>query len=194
MERIYDEEKMKEATRLFIEAVGADPNDEGLIDTPNRVSKMYGVLLGGYGKKTDECVTTFTAKSDDMVTLSNIPIFSFCSHHLLPFIGTISIAYIPNDKIIGISKLARIARVHAKKLQVQEDLTAEIAKDIERLLNPQGVAVQIRAQHLCTVLRGARSHGAVMTSTHVSGIFKEDVKARNEFLETVKGNNNVFSY
>lgn len=190
----YNTEKMKQATVMFLEAIGENLNNPNIVGTPERVAKMWEILLGGYDIDTENIITTFPAKSEDMVTLSNIPIYSFCSHHLLPFIGEISIAYIPNARIVGISKLARIARAHSKKLQVQEDLTKDIADDLEKLLKAQGVAVQIRAQHFCTILRGARAHGSVMTTTHVSGIFKEDEKARLEFLDTIRRENSVFNY
>lgn len=191
---MYDNQKMQQATKLFIEAIGDDPTREGLIETPKRVADMYEILLGGYGIKNEEHVKIFTAESQDMVTLHNIPIFSLCEHHLMLFVGKIHIAYIPNKKVIGVSKLVRIARTHTKKLQIQERLTKEIADDITRLLNPLGVAVQIQAQHFCMALRGVRSPGGIMTTTAVRGILKDDEKARNEFLQTIKSNESVFSY
>lgn len=190
----YDMEKMKQATRMFIEAIGDDPDREGLLDTPTRAAKMWKILLGGYDLDNTEHVRVFTAESQDMVTLSNINFFSYCEHHMQPFIGKLAISYIPNTKVLGVSKLVRIARTHGKKLQIQERLTKEIADDIERLLNPLGVAVQLRMQHFCMALRGVRSQESVMTTTAVRGLFKDDPKARAEFLDTIKNNHEVFGY
>ncbi len=185
---------MKKATTLFIEAIGDDPNREGLIETPDRVAKMYKVLLGGYGIKNEDYVKLFKAESEDMVTLHNIPIYSFCEHHLVLFVGRLHVAYIPADKVIGVSKIVRIARTHTKKLQIQERLVKEIADDLERLLKPQGVAVQIQAQHFCMALRGVRANNSIMTTTSVRGMFKDDSKARAEFLDTIKRESGVYAY
>lgn len=190
----YDYEKMKQATKLFIEAIGDSVNREGLFDTPKRVATMYQVLLGGEDIDNVKHVKMFKAESDDMVTLHNIPIYSFCEHHLMLFVGKLHIAYIPNRSVIGISKLIRIARTHTKKLQIQERLVKEIADDLQRLLQPKGVAVQIQATHFCIALRGVRSHGAIMTTTVVRGILKDDEKARNEFLNTIKREGTVYGY
>jgi len=191
---MYDYEKVKESCRLFLEGIGEDPKREGLIETPERFAKMYKILLGGYGDDNAQYVKLFTAESQDMVTVTNVNFFSYCEHHIQPFIGKLSIAYIPNKKIIGVSKLIRIARTHTKKLQIQERLVKEIVDDLERLLEPQGVAVQLKAQHFCMALRGVRSQESVMITTAVRGLFKEDEKARNEFLETIKGTHEVFGY
>lgn len=190
----YDYEKVKKATRLFLEGIGENPDREGLLETPDRVAKMQAIMLGGYDLDNQQYVKLFEAESDDMVTLSNINFTSMCEHHLQPFIGKLHIAYIPNKHIIGISKLVRIARTHCRKLQNQERLTKNIADDIEKLLQPRGVAVQMRSQHFCMCLRGVRSQGSVMTTTAVRGLIKEDAKARAEFLEAIKGENNVFGY
>lgn len=191
---MYDKIKMEKSITLFLEAIGEDLENENIKETPKRTAKMWEVLLGGYNLDPKQHIKLFPATSNNMVTLANIPIFSFCSHHILPFLGTIAVAYIPDKNIIGISKLARIARTYAKQLNVQEDLTNNIAQTLQELLSPKGVAVQIRAQHLCTILRGVRAHGAVMTTTALTGLFKEDEKARLEFLDTIKRENNVFSY
>lgn len=190
----YDYEKVKQATKLFLEGIGEDVNREGLLETPDRVAEMQEVMFGGYSIDNREHVKLFEAESDDMVTLSNINFVSYCEHHLQPFIGKFHVAYIPNKHIVGISKLVRIARTHCKKLQNQERLTKNIADDIEKLLEPKGVAVQMRSQHFCMCLRGVRSQGSVMTTTAVRGLIKEDAKARTEFLDAIKGDNNVFGY
>lgn len=192
----YNKEKMKQAAEMFLDAVG-HPNwkeDENTKESPERIAKMWGVLLGGYNINTKEYEKTFPAPSDSAVYSVNNPIFSMCSHHFLPFVGVVNMAYIPNGRVIGISKMPRIARAHSKKLQLQENLTKEIADDLERILKPKGVAVQIKASHFCQNLRGVRSHGAITITTYVSGIFKTDAMARNEFLETIKIDPNVFRY
>ena len=191
----YDFDKMVKAMTLFIEATGAPlSTDENLQESPTRMAKMWEVLLGGYDIDTKQYVKLFPATSDNMVTMSGIKFFSFCAHHGLPFIGVMHISYIPNKQIVGLSKLARIGRAHSKKFQVQEDLTREIAMDLEKLLDPKGVAVQLRSTHLCGSLRGVRTHGAIMTTTHLTGLYKTEPMARNEFLETIKGDPNVFNY
>lgn len=191
---MYNFEKMKEATKLFIEAIGDDPSREGLLETPDRVSRMYGKLLNGYGEDVTKYAKTFTATSDDMVTLHNIPFYSFCEHHIILFIGRLHICYVPDKKIIGVSKLVRIARTFTKKLNIQENLTTEIADAIERIVKPKGVAVQLQAQHFCTSLRGVRTTEGIMTTTAVRGVLKDNPMARNEFLDTIKRSGSIFSY
>lgn len=191
---MYNYEKVKQSCKLFLEGIGEDPTREGLLETPDRVAKMYQVLLGGYEMDNVKHAKLFTAESNDMVTMHHIPFYSFCEHHLMLFVGKIHIAYVPHRTIVGISKLARIARTHTKKLQIQERLTKVIVEDLEILLRPLGVAVQIQAQHFCIALRGARSHRSVMTTTAVRGLFKEDAKARSEFLDTIKADSNVYGY
>lgn len=191
---MYNYEKMKQATKLFIEAIGDDPNREGLIETPNRVAKMYGRLLDGYDEDITKYAKTFTATSDDMVTLHNIPFYSFCEHHIILFIGRMHICYVPDKKVLGVSKLVRIARSFTKRLQIQEDLTKQIADAIEKVITPKGVAVQMQAQHFCMTLRGVRSTNGIMTTTAVRGVLKTNSDARNEFLDTIKQQGSIFSY
>ena len=193
---MFDKKKMEQSTAMFLDAVGHPDwqNDPNTKETPKRVSRMWETLLGGYDIDTSEYEKTFPATSDDAVFSINNKFFSFCSHHFMPFVGVINVGYIPNGKVIGLSKIPRIARAHAKKLNLQEDLTKAIADDLTRILKPQGVAVQISAIHFCQSLRGVRSHGAVTVTTHLSGLFKEDAAARNEFLEAIKVDTNVFKY
>lgn len=191
---MFDYEKVKQSCKLFLEGIGEDLNREGLIETPDRVAKMYKIMLGGYNIDNKEHVKLFKAESNDMITLSNISFLGYCEHHIVPFHGKLHIAYIPNEHIIGISKLVRIARTFTKRLQVQERLVKEIADEFERLLKPLGVAVQIQAQHGCLSYRGARSHGSIMTTTAIRGLFKNDEKARNEFLNTIKDKESVYGY
>lgn len=192
----YNFQKMEEATKMFLEAIGKDDwaNDDNTKETPKRVAKMNEIMLGGYDIDPKSYLKTFPAKTQDMVLVKNIPIVSYCSHHLCPFYGTMAIAYIPNEKLVGLSKLVRFARVHLKRLQLQENLTADIADTLNEVLKPQGVMVYISAMHTCMTIRGVRSHGAITVTSAVRGIFKEDAKARSEFMDGVKSNNDIFKY
>lgn len=190
---MYNQEKMRQATQLFLEAIGEDLEGANVKETPDRVAKMYGILLGGYEMDPKEYLKTFPAKSDDMVTLTNVPLYSFCSHHLLPFIGKIHVAYIPNGKVVGISKLIRFARVYAKRLNLQEDMTQDIADVLMEQLNAKGVIVKIEAQHSCMTIRGVRAQGAVMVTTAKRGLFKEDSSLINDFHLAVR-DSGVFNY
>ena len=192
----YNALKMQKATAMFLDALG-DKNwrkDENTKETPLRVAKMYGILLGGNDIDNESHVKVFQSTASDMVTLSNVPFYSFCAHHLLPFVGKLHIAYIPNGKVLGVSKLVRIARTHAKKLQLQEDLTNDIADDLDSLLQPLGVAVQVQSSHSCMTLRGVRSHGAFMTTTSLRGLMKDDLAARTEFLQAIQAKGDVNGY
>ena len=185
----FSKDKVEEGVKLIMEGIGDDPKRDGLLDTPKRVSKMYGDILNGYDEieTIEKHVKLFDDKSQDMVIVSNVPFYSFCEHHIIPFVGKIHIAYIPNGtKILGISKLVRIARVFAKKLQVQERLTREIADELNEIIPNQGIAVKIEAEHMCMSIRGVRTPGAKTTTTKLTGLFKEDAKARNEFIEATK--------
>jgi GTP cyclohydrolase I len=191
---MFNKEKMKQATEVFLEAIGNDyKNDPNTRETPERVAKMYEILLGGYEIDPKTYLKTFPAKSDDMVTLTNIPFYSFCSHHLLPFIGKLHIAYIPDGKVVGISKLVRFSRIFAKRLNLQEDLTQNISDILEKELNAQGVMVKMEATHFCMTLRGVRAPSAVMVTTARRGLFRTDPSLQNEFNLAIK-NQGVFSY
>lgn len=191
---VYDFEKMKQSCKLFLEAIGEDVNREGLLETPDRYARMFEIMLGGYSKNNEEHVKLFTAESQDMVVLSNIDFISYCEHHVAPFFGKMSIGYVPNKHIIGLSKLVRIPRTFCKRLQNQERLVKEIADELERLIQPLGVAVHMQAAHSCCSWRGARSQGSVMTVASVRGLFKEDAKCRSEFLEAIKNKESVYGY
>ena len=184
---------MNEATKMFIEALGLDLSDPNLKETPERVAKMYEILLGGYEANPTDYLKTFPAKSDDMVTLTNIPLYSFCSHHLLPFVGKIHIAYIPGEKVVGISKLVRFARIYAKRLNLQEDMTQNIADTLMDFLGAKGVMVKVEATHMCMVIRGVRSHSAVMVTSAKRGQFKTDPALQAEFNNSIK-NAGVYAY
>lgn len=175
----------------FFEEYGLDFGEEHLKDTPRRIIKMYEELLSSVGKKEPERTTVFwNSGYDEMIISGDIPFYSLCSHHLLPFFGKAWIAYIPNEKLVGLSKLARILDFYAKKPQVQEMLTKEVADFIQKELSPVGVAVVIKARHLCTEMRGVKT-GQVMTTSALRGAFKENVETRNEFLRLIGDNNDI---
>jgi len=178
----FNKALVEEGVRTLIQGLGEDITREDLRETPKRCSRMFEDILGGLDIDPKQYIKLFPCKSNDMVIMRNVPFYSYCAHHLQPFLGKLTIAYIPNGKVLGLSKLIRIARVFAKRLQIQENLTAEIAEFIEKNVPNQGVAVSIRASHFCMHIRGVRSPGSEAVVTHLSGLFKEDAKAREEFL------------
>lgn len=193
---MYDHQKMKQSIELFLEAVG-HPNwreDENTKETPERVAKMYNIMLGGYELDPKSYLKTFPAKTQDMVIVKNVICMSYCAHHLVPFYGTMSIAYIPNEKLVGLSKLVRFARCHLKRLQLQENLTADIADTLMEVLEPKGVVVHMSCLHSCMTTRGIRSPGATTTTMAMRGVFKDDANAKSDFLEALKQESNVFGY
>lgn len=167
--------------------LGEDPNREGLKQTPQRVAKMFGELTKGYTTTREETLNNaiFTEKIHNMIIIRDIELYSLCEHHLMPFFGKCHVGYIAKDKIIGISKIARIVDRFAKRLQVQERLTQEIAKEIQTVLKPYGVAVVIEAQHLCMMMRGVEKQNSIMITSSVLGAFREDPKTREEFMAIV---------
>lgn len=185
-------QEMVEAITTLIANMGEDPAREGLVETPNRVVRALQELLQGYGKNAEEILGTIftdvtsTSNYDQMVVLRNIPYFSMCEHHMLTFSGVAHIAYIPGDKgMVGISKLARLVDMHAQRMQIQEKMTADIANDIEKYLEPVGCAVLMTGQHLCMQSRGVRKIGAEMVTHAVRGALAEG-HAKSEFLTLIK--------
>jgi GTP cyclohydrolase I len=176
--------------RLFLEliqSIGEDPKRKGLVDTPHRAVEAFRFLTRGYHQALDDIVNdaVFETESRDMVILKDIEIYSMCEHHLLPFFGKCHIGYIPDEKIIGVSKLARIADMYARRLQLQERLSRQIADAVCRVLNPYGVGVVIEAQHLCTMMRGVEKQNSVMSTSTMLGCFEKQQRTRLEFLRLI---------
>lgn len=178
---------MQDHFKKIIEAIGEDPNREGLLDTPKRAAQAMGFLTQGYHQSTEEIVNgaLFTSESDEMILVKNIELYSLCEHHLLPFIGKAHVAYMPNGKILGLSKIARLVDMHARRLQVQENLTRSIAKTIKDVTDAKGVGVIIEAQHLCMMMRGVEKQNSAMTTSVMLGLMREDPRTRAEFLSLV---------
>ena len=183
----FDTEKIREATREILLAVGEDPNREGLRRTPTRIANMYGELLAGYDTNPDTIVNgaLFHVEYDEMVLVRDIEFYSLCEHHMLPFIGRAHVAYIPNGTVVGLSKIPRIVDMFARRLQVQERMTRQIADFIRDLLQPQGVAVVIEGLHLCMTMRGVKKHNARMTTSAMHGAFRANLATRQEFLDNI---------
>ena len=183
-----DKEKIENAVKEILIAVGEDPNREGLLETPKRVANMYEEIFAGLTEDPKQHIKLFDEQSnDEMVIVKDIPFYSICEHHLLPFFGKAHIAYIPSDnKIIGLSKLARIVDNFAKKPQVQERLTSDVADFLNENLQPKGVAVIMEAEHMCMTMRGARAAGAKTQTSALRGIMRSDAKSRAEVLSLLK--------
>lgn len=180
--------RIERAVVEILEAVGEDPNREGLRDTPARVGRMYAELLEGMRHKPSEYLKSiFHEKYDEIVLLRDIPFNSVCEHHMMPFIGKAHVAYLPNGKVLGVSKLARIVDSFARQLQVQERLTVQIADFLMDNLKPQGVTVVIEASHSCMTIRGIQKPGAMMVTSALRGIFKKDPRSRAEVLTLMHG-------
>ncbi len=178
-----DKAKIEAAVREILEAIGEDPNREGLVETPRRVADMYEEIFSGLNGDPKQFLKTFSTEHEEMVTVRDIPLYSMCEHHLLPFTGYAHIAYIPQGgKVIGLSKLARIVDHFARRPQLQERLTSQIADFLEKELQPMGVAVIIEAEHLCMTMRGARAAGAKTQTSALRGWIKKDAKTRSEVL------------
>lgn len=185
-----DREKIEIAVRELLEAIGEDPTRGDISETPARVARMYEEIFSGIGKDpADEIDVTFESEYDEMIMVRDIPLFSVCEHHLLPWMGKAHVAYIPNKKgqITGLSKLARVVDVAAKRPQVQERLTMEVADAIESRLDPRGVFVVIEAEHLCMTIRGVQKLGSFTVTSAVRGIFRENVATREEAMRLMRG-------
>src|SRR2546423_5274278 len=175
---------MERSFRDLLESVGEDPERQGLLRTPNRAARAFEFLTNGYRQNLDDIVNdaVFDSDASEIILVKDIELYSLCEHHLLPFIGRAHVAYIPNGKVIGLSKVARIVDVFARRLQIQENLTTQIAESLMKCLRPSGVAVVIEAKHLCMMMRGVEKQNSVMTTSCLLGSFKEDARTRSEFL------------
>jgi GTP cyclohydrolase I len=186
--KTIDIEKIRKAVREILLAAGEDIEREGLKKTPERVAKMYAELLAGMHEDPKEHLrSVFTESYDEIVLLRDIPFYSICEHHLMPFIGSAHVAYLPSGKVLGVSKLARIIDCFARRLQAQERLTGQIADFIMNSLKPQGVAVVLEASHSCMTIRGIKKAGSVMVTSALRGIFRRDPKSRSEVLGLMRG-------
>lgn len=179
--------KVEQLIKELLIQIGEDPNREGLKKTPHRVAKMYAEITKGYKTTRKETINNaiFSQTIDNMVILKNIEMYSMCEHHLLPFFGKCHVGYIAKNKIVGVSKIARIIDRFAKRLQVQERLTQEIAQELQEALQPQGVGVIIEAQHLCMMMRGVEKQNSVMVTSAILGNFRSDLGTREEFMSII---------
>lgn len=185
-----DQPRIARAVREILSAIGEDPDRDGLLDTPDRVARMYAEICAGlHEDPTEHLVTTFEAGHDEMVMVRDIPLHSLCEHHLAPFIGSAHVAYIPNSdgRVIGLSKFARLIDGYARRPQVQERLTTQIADALQATLDPKGVMVVIEAEHLCMSMRGVRKAGASTVTSAVRGLFRSSVATREEAMRFVQG-------
>jgi GTP cyclohydrolase I len=178
---------MEEHFSSIMTEIGEDVTREGLIDTPKRAAKAFKFLNNGYDKSLEEVINgaIFEADTEDMVIVKDVELYSLCEHHLLPFIGKCHIAYIPDGKVLGLSKLARIVDMYARRLQIQEKLTKQIADAVEISIGAKGVAVVVEAKHLCMMMRGVEKQNSVMTTSVMTGTFREDSSTRIEFLNLI---------
>ncbi len=176
--------EMERSFRDLLESVGEDPERQGLLKTPNRAARAFDFLTAGYRQSLDTLVNEaiFDSEASEIVLVKDIELYSMCEHHLLPFLGKAHVAYIPNGKVIGLSKVARIVDMFARRLQIQENLTIQIADAIMKTLHPTGVAVVIEAKHLCMMMRGVEKQNSIMKTSCLLGSFKEDGRTRSEFL------------
>ena len=181
---------MEDLFSKLITEIGEDVTREGLVDTPKRAAKAFQFLNNGYDKTLEEVLNgaIFEADTEDMVIVKDIELYSLCEHHLLPFLGKCHIAYIPQGKVLGLSKLARIVDMYARRLQIQEKLTKQIADAVEVSIGAKGVAVVVEAKHLCMMMRGVEKQNSVMTTSVMTGIFREDRSTRMEFLNLINRN------
>ncbi len=181
------EDKFEECVRDMMFYVGEDPEREGLLKTPKRVRKAYEFMFGGYNQDAKEILSSalFTSSNDEMVLIRDIELYSTCEHHLLPIIGRAHVAYIPDGKVVGLSKIPRVVDVFARRMQIQEQLTEQIADAIMQTIKPKGVAVVIQARHMCMEMRGVQKINSTTTSSALRGLFKSDEKTRAEFFSLV---------
>ena len=183
-----DLDRIANAYRELLQAIGEDVDRDGLQRTPDRAARALEFLTQGYRQNLDEIINgaVFESSASEIILVKDIELYSLCEHHLLPFIGRAHVAYLPNGKVIGLSKVARIVDVFARRLQIQENLTTQIAESLMNCLQPSGVAVVVEAKHLCMMMRGVEKQNSVMKTSCLLGTFKEDARTRSEFLSLLK--------
>jgi GTP cyclohydrolase IA len=183
-----DLDKIANMYRELLQGIGEDVGREGLLRTPDRAARALEFLTQGYRQNLDQIINgaVFESRASEIILVKDIELYSLCEHHLLPFIGRAHVAYLPNGKVIGLSKVARIVDVFARRLQIQENLTTQIAESLMRCLEPSGVAVVVEAKHLCMMMRGVEKQNSVMKTSCLLGTFKEDARTRSEFLALLK--------
>ena len=183
-----DLDKIANVYRELLQGIGEDVGREGLLRTPDRAARALEFLTQGYRQDLDQIIdgAVFESRASEIILVKDIELYSLCEHHLLPFIGRAHVAYLPNGKVIGLSKVARIVDVFARRLQIQENLTTQIAESLMRCLEPSGVAVVVEAKHLCMMMRGVEKQNSVMKTSCLLGTFKEDARTRSEFLSLLK--------
>ena len=186
---------MQEQIRIILEQIGEDPQREGLQRTPERVAKAYEFLTAGYRMSVEEAMNDaiFLSDNREMVMVKDIDFYSMCEHHLLPFFGRVHVAYVPNGKVVGLSKIARVVEMFGRRLQVQERMTVNIAETLEDLLEPKGVAVVVEAIHLCMMMRGVSQQNTSAVTSSIHGVFKSDSKTRAEFMDLIRHQKPAFA-
>jgi GTP cyclohydrolase I len=183
---MVDKVKIEQAVRLLLEGIGEDITREGLIDTPDRIARMCEEIYGGLGHEADQhLLKQFPVENNEIVLEKDITFYSMCEHHLMPFYGKAHVAYIPDGKVVGLSKLARTVEVYARRLQIQERMTAQIADDIMKYLAPQGVMVMLEAEHMCMTMRGIKKPGSQTVTMVTRGVFTENKELQDRFLQLV---------
>lgn len=183
---MVDKQKVEQAIRLLLEGIGEDITREGLIDTPDRIARMCEEIYGGLDQEADNhLLKQFPVENNEIVLEKDITFYSMCEHHLMPFYGKAHVAYIPDGKVVGLSKLARTVEVYARRLQIQERMTAQIADDIMKYLAPQGVMVMLEAEHMCMTMRGIKKPGSQTVTMVTRGVFAENKELQDRFLQLV---------
>ena len=182
-----ENDKIENLTKQLLEEIGEDPSREGLLKTPSRVSKAWSFFSGGYNQDLDKMINNavFNEDATDMVVVRDVEFFSLCEHHLIPFFGRAHVAYLPNGKVIGLSKIPRIIDMFSRRLQVQERLTRQIAETVKEILDPIGVAVIMEGQHMCMQMRGVEKQNSLTTTSSMLGKFRESDRTRSEFLSII---------
>jgi GTP cyclohydrolase I len=187
-DHVMNHQRVEELVRELLVEMGEDPDREGLLKTPHRVAKSLDFLTSGYRKELKTIINeaVFQAESNSMIIARDIEVYSMCEHHMLPFFGRCHVGYIAKDKVLGLSKLARIVDLHARRLQIQERLTSDIARDIQEAVDAEGVGVVMECKHLCMMMRGVEKQNSLMSTSSVLGSFRDDLATRNEFLDLLR--------